>query len=163
MCRGIHRRPHDPPDPHHAHAAEQRALPADLTGADATAAGPTDQGPADLGPQPLQLTWTRNGATLVLSLAGYADSDAALELDEAARRLTAHDGPVEIDLAGVGFLDSTGVHFLVNQHRHHTGHHHAFRVTRVRPHPAHVLHICGVHRLLAGTDPAPAPDLAAAE
>ncbi|MGW0658432.1 STAS domain-containing protein [Streptodolium elevatio] len=83
---------------------------------------------------------------------------ARAPLAAATRRLAGYDGPVRVDLTGVDFPDSTGVHFLVGWQRQSRERRSTFRISGVRPHPAWVLAVCGVQELLLGTGDATALD-----
>jgi anti-anti-sigma factor len=93
-----------------------------------------------------------------LSVRGDCDLTSVRRLREA---LAAFDGlPVEVDLGGVTFFDSTALQVLVDAH----GRNPALRVGQMSQDVSVVLKITGTYRLLRGTrgaldstPPTPAP------
>jgi anti-anti-sigma factor len=62
----------------------------------------------------LRITWHRDGAVTVLQLDGELDIASAPEVSAAiARAFDAGARAVVLNMAGVGFLDSTGVRMLL--------------------------------------------------
>lgn len=84
--------------------------------------------------------------TLVLTLEGPARFESGAVLEELADPLDRHDGPVQVDLQGVAYMDATGLRFLAARRQCCAAGHRAFTLTGVQPQPA---------RLLAGSELAP--------
>ena len=96
----------------------------------------------------------RDGDVHTLCLAGELDlATADLVRDELARIESSGAGSIVIDLAGLTFMDSTGIQLLIGAHaRSRTNDH---RLT-LRPGPAaiqRVVTLCGVDELLPFADP----------
>lgn len=98
----------------------------------------------------------RGGETLQDGRAGYALRG---ELDMAAgeslvRRVTelaaATSGPIEIDMAEVAFIDSSGVRALLRLHERSVSSGRVMRVRNLSPDVRRLLDLIGVTDLLAG-------------
>ncbi|MGW0661079.1 STAS domain-containing protein [Streptodolium elevatio] len=96
----------------------------------------------------LRFVLSRDGEVLVLTLIGDLDIAGQHVLDVAADRLADHDGPIRIDLSGVEFCTSTGVHFLDEQRRRCAQRALPLQVVGARPQSVRVLAICGLSDLL---------------
>ena len=71
----------------------------------------------DRPPQGLRIATARDGADVVIRLEGELDMATAPPVrDEFLRALTLTSVGVVIDLRALGFLDSTGIHALVQLH-----------------------------------------------
>ncbi len=90
--------------------------------------------------------------TMVCRAVGELDLVGAGLLRRLTTDLGAITGPVEIDLAGVTFIDSSGLTALVGMVRRTAEHGTELRFTNPRPSVARVLSITGVDRVL-GLEP----------
>jgi anti-sigma B factor antagonist len=100
----------------------------------------------DLATHPFSVSWVAGSEgslpAAVVSVRGEIDLNTAPGLHQVLLQVLEHgDGPVVVDLSEVEFMDSTGVHLLVDAHK------------RLEPHNRRLAIACrehgGVHRLLA--------------
>ena len=105
---------------------------------------------------PFSITVARVGDVAVVAVAGDLDLQTAPTLDHQTRPLF-DGGHVELDLAKVSFIDSTGINTLVRLNRHATEHNSAF--TLVDP-PPYVLRVLTVTGLTEAFHIRPTPDAA---
>ena len=106
---------------------------------------------------PFSITVARVGDVAVVSVAGDLDLQTAPTLDHQTRPLFDVGGPVELDLARVSFIDSTGINTLVRLNRHATENNSEF--TLVDP-PPYVLRVLTVTGLTEAFHIRPTPDTA---
>ncbi|HEV2775150.1 MAG TPA: STAS domain-containing protein [Solirubrobacteraceae bacterium] len=102
----------------------------------------------------LAVTSVRDGDIHTLGLAGELDLASAGDVEAELRRVEATDAEVIlVDLAGVSFIDSTGIKVLVTASARERGRN---RLLLDRPSPAvlRVLRMAGVADLLPLVDPA---------
>jgi anti-sigma B factor antagonist len=97
---------------------------------------------------------TAEGVTL-LEVFGELDLETADELRDAGiKALSPYGGTVRIDLAGVTFMDSTGLAALI-QIRQQAGDAHRVLVQNPRPNVQRILAITGLDKLFEGRPPSP--------
>jgi anti-anti-sigma factor len=102
----------------------------------------------------LTMTSARHGDTHVIALAGEFDLAQGSRLQRELARAEAGDARiVVVDLRGLGFVDTTGLHLILLAHRRLAG-----RLVLVRggPQIQRVFEICGVEELLPFVDEPPA-------
>jgi anti-sigma B factor antagonist len=102
----------------------------------------------------LTMTSARHGDTHVIALAGEFDLAQGSRLQRELARAEAGDARiVVVDLRGLGFVDTTGLHLILLAHRRLAG-----RLVLVRggPQIQRVFEICGVEVLLPFVDEPPA-------
>jgi anti-sigma B factor antagonist len=88
----------------------------------------------------------REGAATVVRLAGELDIAAAPEVR--ACLLTVGDTDIIVDVAGLTFLDSSGLAPLVAAHRRAGGHGHTVALRNPPSRVAYVLRVSGVDQVL---------------
>jgi anti-anti-sigma factor len=86
--------------------------------------------------------------TRLLVAQGELDIATAPELDAMLARLRAHGHPVVLDLAGVTFMDSTGLTTLIGHWRHAERDGWELSVRAASPAVRRVAELAGVDRLL---------------
>jgi anti-sigma B factor antagonist/stage II sporulation protein AA (anti-sigma F factor antagonist) len=92
---------------------------------------------------------TADGVT-VLEVSGEVDLETADQLRDAGiNALSPYAGTLRIDLAGVTFIDSTGLAALV-QIRNHAGAAHHVVIQNARPNVQRILEITGLDKVFAG-------------
>jgi anti-anti-sigma factor len=96
---------------------------------------------------PIQLEVETDGDLTRFRFRGDLDLTAAGDLVDTVRRVPDGCQTVELDLAGVGFLDSSGIAFLVRARRHHHDAGRVCGVTGVQGQPARVLELAGLDDL----------------
>lgn len=80
---------------------------------------------------PLQITTRREGDTLVIALTGELDLSSAPQLErELADAEASHPSSLVIDLAGLGFMDSTGLQALLRARERANSNVHELRLRR---------------------------------
>ena len=97
----------------------------------------------------------------VVTLTGECDLEVRDDLIATLLRAVGDAELVVVDLAGVTFMDSSGIHGLVTAHRSARGAGRALHVVNASGAVATVLEITGVAGLL-GPPPTPVPEVAAA-
>jgi anti-sigma B factor antagonist len=91
-------------------------------------------------------------AGLRLILTGELDFGTAPVLEERLRRLAAEERTVRLDLSKLEFMDSTGIHVLLNALQTASGNGSRFEVIpEFSPQVARVLRLTHVDRLISGT------------
>ena len=99
---------------------------------------------------------TAGSGRVVVTLTGECDLEGRDDLIASLLRAVEDAEVVVVDLAGVTFMDSSGIHSLVTAHRAARDAGRALHVTGAAGSVATVLEITGVARLLA---PSPAAEL----
>jgi anti-sigma B factor antagonist len=94
----------------------------------------------------------RDGDVLTLAVSGEVDLATSPLVDEAITEAVASSGisAVEVDLSGVGFLDSSCIALLLKGRRSADAQGVAYRVTGAQGIPLDVLQITGVWEHLSG-------------
>ncbi|WP_377270528.1 STAS domain-containing protein [Peterkaempfera sp. SMS 1(5)a] len=99
--------------------------------------------------QTLAITVDQSGGLTVLTLVGDIDHDARPLLDALLGRLPDPVGRVRVEMGGVPFMDSAGLHFLVELRRRQTsGGTGTPTLVGVREQPAGVLRLTGLDIVL---------------
>jgi anti-anti-sigma factor len=96
---------------------------------------------------PIELEVETEGDLTRFRLRGDLDLTAVEVLGAAVRDVPDGCRTVEMDLAGVAFLDSSGIAFLVRSRRHHQEAGRDCAVTGVQGQPARVLELAGLDEL----------------
>jgi anti-sigma B factor antagonist len=108
----------------------------------------------------LTVDLTNDGDRSVLSLTGELDIDSVAELSRRAQDVLAGDSCREllIDLAGLTFIDSSGLGLLIELRRLALGKDVTFRIVNAQPGPARVIGIAGLTEIfgLPSSDGGPA-------
>lgn len=86
---------------------------------------------------------------VVVALAGECDLAARDQLTAALRAALDAGGPVTVDLSGLSFLDSSGIHELISAHRTAVRNGGALYATGASGVVAEVLNLTGVAGLLS--------------
>ena len=71
------------------------------------------EAPLDANPDELAISHYVSDGALIIEVAGEIDLHTATELQRSVDRLSPFPHPVTLDLAGVGFIDSTGIRALL--------------------------------------------------
>ncbi|WP_433796495.1 STAS domain-containing protein [Actinoplanes sp. CA-252034] len=95
----------------------------------------------------------RDGDTLVVALAGDCDLSSRDELTAALLEAVRSGGAVVVDLVGVRFLDSSGLHALVTAHHAALERSGTLHVVNATGSVATVLEITGILQLLRPPTP----------
>lgn len=105
-----------------------------------------------------------DGSTATITAQGETDFRTVGVLDEALHALPDHTGSVTVDMAGLRFMDSSGLHFLSRLDAYGQRHHTDVQPTNWDPQPNGLLNIAtaGSHRspeprAPVQTSPAPTP------
>ncbi|MFF4652954.1 STAS domain-containing protein [Streptomyces sp. NPDC001380] len=99
--------------------------------------------------QTLTATLDRRAGLTVLTLVGDIDHDARPMLDRLLAGLPEPLGRLRVDMRGVAFMDSAGLHFLAELHRRQSGAGDgAPTLVGIRQQPADVLRMTGMDALL---------------
>lgn len=117
--------------------------------------------PADRNPQPpasrlLTVDSRRTAEGPLLVPSGELDIDSAPVLDEALRRAADAETPVTVDLRELTFMDSTGLHLLVDAATRLERSGGSLTLVRGRPEVQRVFEITGLDARLAFVDEPPA-------
>ena len=97
-------------------------------------------------------TQTSEAGVTIVSVSGEVDLATVPELQAA---LNAVSGDATVDLAGVSFMDSTGLSALIAAQNHTVGSGHRFTVINESELVARTMTIAGVYDLLHADDLAP--------
>jgi anti-sigma B factor antagonist len=100
-------------------------------------------------PGELMIELLSDGDAVTLLLRGELDLGSRPALEQALRRAEGTSGRVVVDLAGLGFIDSTGIHLLVEAHRRAAG---RLSLRRGAPDVQRVLELTGVADLFVFED-----------
>ena len=93
-------------------------------------------------PDPFNVDTSEDGDMAIVAVQGEVDMSTALEMDaELARLVDAGWANIVVDLAGVSFIDSTGLRVLVMAHRRLSGLNGVLALRRPRPRVLHLLQI----------------------
>ncbi|AXI78357.1 STAS domain-containing protein [Peterkaempfera bronchialis] len=99
--------------------------------------------------QTLAVTLDQRGGLTVLTLVGDIDHDTRPLLDGLLTRLPDPPGRIRVDMRGVPFMDSAGLHFLVElRRRQTTSGADVPTLVGVQEQPAGVLQLSGLDALL---------------
>jgi anti-anti-sigma factor len=91
------------------------------------------------------MEFTLGAGICVVTLVGEIDLASKEVFDEVVAQLTANpDAPVELDLAGVTFIDSSGLHSILGIRTLCATQQRAFSVSRASTQVRHVLEMTGV-------------------
>ena len=93
-------------------------------------------------PDPFNVDTSEDGDMAIVAVQGEVDMSTALEMDaELARLVDAGWANIVVDLAGVSFIDSTGLRVLVMAHRRLSDLNGVLALRRPRPRVLHLLQI----------------------
>jgi anti-sigma B factor antagonist len=97
----------------------------------------------------MHITTSNSEGVTVLEVTGEVDLSTADELrDAGTAALTPYGGTVRIDLAGVTFMDSTGLAALIAVYQH-AGDRHRVLVQNPRPNVQRLFEITGLDQIFA--------------
>ncbi|PWI42840.1 STAS domain-containing protein [Streptomyces sp. ICBB 8177] len=85
---------------------------------------------------------------VVLALTGDIDRDESVVLAEAAASVGEGDRDLRVDLSGVRFMDSSGLHFLVALRNEAEARGARFSLSGVRPQAARLVRLVGLEDFL---------------
>jgi len=107
----------------------------------------------DAAPPPLSLRFSRNDGHVVIEVAGELDIATAPLLHERLADIIEAQGnlAVVLDLAGLTFIDSSGLTALVTAHKRLAAHGGRLNLTRPCPATRRAIEITGLHRVLTVT------------
>jgi anti-anti-sigma factor len=109
---------------------------------------------ADAEPR-LEIRKRSHGRSYLLQLFGELDLASADEMDRELRQAEASGAPtVVVDLAGLEFIDSTGIRLLLEAHRRSQTNRHGLALTRGSDAVQRTLEVCGLVRHLRFLDDA---------
>jgi anti-anti-sigma factor len=98
----------------------------------------------------------RHGDTQTIELVGELDIEGGPIARRAlARARTANAHTIVLDLEGLTFMDSTGVHMIIEAHRHLSEEDRELVVVRAPPHVRRLLDLCGLTGVLHLSDASP--------
>lgn len=98
--------------------------------------------------QTLAITLHQRGGLTVVTLVGDIDHDGRPLLDGLLGRLPDPPGRIRVDMHGVPFMDSAGLHFLAELRRRQTAGTGPPTLVGVRAQPAGVLRMSGLDTVL---------------
>jgi anti-sigma B factor antagonist len=79
----------------------------------------TGRADIDMEPEPFSITRSTHGATEVVTVEGELDMVNAPAVAEALDALVGIGAPVVVDLTGLSFIDSSGIHALLQPRAEH--------------------------------------------
>jgi anti-anti-sigma factor len=101
----------------------------------------------------------RQGDAQVVQLVGELDIEGApLSRRTLGRACAAGQHTVFLDLAGLTFMDSSGVHMIIDAHRQLSDEHRELVIMRAPLHVRRLLELCGLTAILHMSDGPPATD-----
>ena len=103
----------------------------------------------DANPDELAISHYVSDGALIIEVAGEIDLHTATELQRSVDRLSPFPHPVTLDLAGVGFIDSTGIRALLainNRATETTGE--ALRIVNPTDGTRRLLELTGIDKIL---------------
>ena len=100
--------------------------------------------------EPLRITTRREGTRTFVAVEGEVDMASAPQLENALRDVA--DGDIVVDLAGVAFLDSSGIATLVRAHRAVGGRGGELTTTGEQALVRHALEVTGLFDVLHPND-----------
>ena len=98
----------------------------------------------------------RHGDTQTVELIGELDIEGGPIARRAlARALTANAQTIVLDLEGLTFMDSTGVHMIIDAHQQHGDQGRELVIVRAPAHARRLLELCGLTDVLHLSDRSP--------
>ena len=91
-----------------------------------------------------RITSTTDGTRTLLTMFGYLDIATAQELHETIDGLEGDVGEIALDLAGVDFIDSSGLRALLEVERVATGAGHGFCIVRPSVNAVRLMEMTGL-------------------
>lgn len=98
---------------------------------------------------PLGLSFTREMGTVVISVSGELDASTCPKLKRSLNDMIEDQGQlaVDLDLAGLQFIDSSGIQLLVDAHRRLEAKGGSLTLRSPTSHTLRVLGICGLDKV----------------